>query len=285
MNQQPLTPTGYELLTQSVYRAMLSAEGVENVEVLHNESIVGRSGAKHQVDVLWRFRHAKVEHIVLVECKNYSSSIEIGQVRDFLSVVNDIPGARGIMVTRVGYQKGAAQLAEYHGIGLKVLRPPLAEDLEGRLRDIQLNVKLRMLSTRPEHAIQIRWDPLARDQSQLDRLRTAHVPGDQTTSQIYDANGKVVVSDLGRWLRESLPVLTKEPGGPYRHVIELTDSYFKLILADGTVELVKAEKVNVDFYVEGMDEKIYTMADQVVRYIIKDFISGELEYVIRTPSV
>lgn len=59
----------YELLTQAVYQAILTKEGADNLLVEHNVSQTGRSGVAHQCDVLWKFRHAGLEHAVVVECK------------------------------------------------------------------------------------------------------------------------------------------------------------------------------------------------------------------------
>jgi hypothetical protein len=84
LEQQELNAKEYELLTKSVYEAILKTEGVTNVEVLHNQEVAGRFGGKHQIDVLWRFRQAAIEHTVLVECKNFSSNLEIAHVETFM---------------------------------------------------------------------------------------------------------------------------------------------------------------------------------------------------------
>ena len=101
----------YELLAQAVYQQILKQEGQATIEVRHNEKIVGKTGVAHQIDVLWKFRYAGIEHIVAVECKNYSSSVELGDVRSFHSVIEDIGIARGVIVTRVGFQSGAQEFA------------------------------------------------------------------------------------------------------------------------------------------------------------------------------
>jgi hypothetical protein len=57
----------YEQLTQAVYQSILKAEGDKTIAVEHNVDVKGHSGVEHQVDVLWRFKKAGVEHTTLVE--------------------------------------------------------------------------------------------------------------------------------------------------------------------------------------------------------------------------
>lgn len=281
MDKEKLTPTEYELLTKSVYESILKAEGVDNIEVLHNQHIVGRSGVKHQIDVFWRFRQATVEHTVLVECKNFSSTIELGHVRNFCSVVEDIGSARGLIVTRVGYQEAAVQFASHHRIGLKLLRRPIEADWQGRVRNIQVNFRVRMLSTTPDRPINVQPHWVLRDEAQAERLKTVRPLDGFQTQQIFNSKGDVAIGDIGGWLYKCLPVLDKEPGGPYRHTVDLSDSYFRLALADGTTELFQTSKLDVDYYVDGAEDKIIIWGDEVVRYILRDFLSSEVEYIVR----
>ncbi|MGP4073234.1 hypothetical protein ACTWQB_11845 [Piscibacillus sp. B03] len=43
----------YEQLTQTIYQAILQNEASNNNQVEHNVEVMGRSGVKHQIDVLW----------------------------------------------------------------------------------------------------------------------------------------------------------------------------------------------------------------------------------------
>ena len=103
----------YEQLTQAIYQAILQKEGINNIQVEHNVDLKGRSGVKHQIDVLWRFKLAGVEHKVLIECKNYASSLTLEKTRNFFAVLHDIGNANGLIVTKTGYQSGAAKFANH----------------------------------------------------------------------------------------------------------------------------------------------------------------------------
>lgn len=90
----------YEQLTQSIYQAILQNELSNNIQVKHNVEVKGRSGVKHQIDVLWRFKQAGVEHMVLIECKNYATNLTLEKVRNFFGVLHDIGNAQGIRLKR-----------------------------------------------------------------------------------------------------------------------------------------------------------------------------------------
>lgn len=115
--------TEYEKFTQKIYQELNNAKGI-TIKVEHNKRIAGKSGQKHQIDVYWEYKINGVEHKVIIECKNYNSEVSIGKVRDFFGVLYDLTNVSGIMVTKVGYQKGAMKFAASYGINLKVLRSP-----------------------------------------------------------------------------------------------------------------------------------------------------------------
>jgi len=131
--------TEYEKFAQSIYQTLLDNEEVKNIKVQHNVKIEGQSGCKHQIDVYWEFEIANISHKVAIECKNYTSEVSIGKVRDFSSVLDDIGNIKGIMVTKKGFQSGALKFAESKQIDLKELRFPTSDDWKGRVKTIVLN--------------------------------------------------------------------------------------------------------------------------------------------------
>ena len=77
-------------------------EASHNIQVEHNVDVTGRSGVAHQIDVFWRYKHAGVEHTVLIECKNYASNLTLEKVRNLFGVIHDIGNAQGLIVTKTG---------------------------------------------------------------------------------------------------------------------------------------------------------------------------------------
>lgn len=149
----------YEKLTQEIYQGLLSKEpGGGTAE--HNINVRGKSGVEHQIDVLWRFKKAGVDHLVCVECKNYLSNITLEKVRSFFGVLHDIGNCHGIMVTKTGFQSGAAAFANFYGIDLKLVRKPIQQDFEGAIKTVHITqvdktvdpatIKIDIKSTDPE---------------------------------------------------------------------------------------------------------------------------------------
>ena len=132
--------TEYEILVKSVYESLLREEGIDTVIVKHNLLLKGISGLEHQVDVYWEFVLAGELHKVAIECKNYSASVPIGKIRDFHSVLNDIGGIKGILVSKKGFQSGTVEYARKYGISLKLIREPEDNDWKGFMRDLCLNI-------------------------------------------------------------------------------------------------------------------------------------------------
>ena len=127
----------YEKFTQEIYQELVNADVLKTTEVQHNVKLRGRSGQEHQIDVYWEYEIAGTKHKVAIECKNYNKTVAIGKVRDFYGVLCDLKNVAGIMVTKVGYQKGAKEYASEYGISLKELRTP--KPGEAIIGEVELN--------------------------------------------------------------------------------------------------------------------------------------------------
>lgn len=110
--------TEYEQLVAQIHQGMLGYDGFENLRVEHDVTLVGKSGATHQIDVYWEFKAAGTTYKTCVECKNYSSAVKKTHVAAFAEILRDIGNANGIMATTLSFQKGAKQLAAENNIRL-----------------------------------------------------------------------------------------------------------------------------------------------------------------------
>ena len=127
----------YEKFTQEIYQELVNADVLKTTEVQHNVKLKGRSGQEHQIDVYWEYEIAGAKQKVAIECKNYNKNVAIGKVRDFYGVLCDLNNVAGIMVTKVGYQKGAKEYASEYGISLIELRIP--NPGEAIIGEVELN--------------------------------------------------------------------------------------------------------------------------------------------------
>ena len=266
------TSTEYELLVKSIYEAILNQGNAENIEVKHNQKLVGKSGVAHQIDVLWRFRQAGIEHLVLIECKNYGHTVELGDVRNLHSVVEDIAGARGVMVTRVGFQSGATEFAKHHGIGLKLLRAPEEQDWDGYIRRVTVFLTAKSFDRRNPPTVLFFIPPEFEAQ-----VSNARPKGNGVDIQLRDKEGNAKTPPLGRWLDQHVPILDKAAGGPYKHKIELTETYITFERENSESFLVPVSAIEVTYHVSDDNQKIDVDGGQLVKYVLKDFVSGEVE--------
>jgi hypothetical protein len=112
----------YEQLVQGVFQEILGQNHADTIAVEHDVVVKGES-TFHQIDVRWRFKLAGITYTTVVQAKNCESRISQAAVLAFRAVLDDISGQpRGVMVTRVGYQRGALAVAKSHGIRLFTLR-------------------------------------------------------------------------------------------------------------------------------------------------------------------
>jgi hypothetical protein len=269
----------YELLAHAVYQQILKQEGLETIEVKHNEKVVGKSGVAHQIDVLWLFRHAGVEHVVAVECKNYSSSVELGDVRSFHSVIEDLGIARGVMVTCVGFQSGAREFAKHHRIDLKLLRAPLEEDWEDRIREVTVNISIKSFDRKRQPSITFgipkEFGPA---------VSTARIKGEGIELQLLDAGGLPITPPMRQWLDQVVPILQQDAGGPYEHEIRPQNAHLRFERDCGEDILVPVETIKITYYVSEANQTIEIVADNIVKAILKDVESGEIEYFLRADA-
>lgn len=266
------TSTEYELLVKSIYEAILNQGTAENIEVKHNQKLVGKSGVANQIDVLWRFRQAGIEHLVIIECKNYSHSVELGDVRSFHSVVGDIPGARGVMVTRVGFQSGATDFAKHHGIGLKLLRAPEEQDWDGYIRRVTVFIAVKDFDPNKPPTALFGIPPEFKAQ-----VSNARPLGNGVDIELRDKEGNAKTPPLGKWLKQQVPILDKAAGGPYEHKIEITETYIMFAGDTGESFLVPVNAIKVTYHVTEFNADVNIDGGQLVRYVLKDFVTGEVE--------
>src|ERR1051325_2674060 len=106
----------YEVLSQKIYDSMVNQNRVTNIDVLHDKTFPGKT-TRHQIDVYWEFEEAGITYRNIVQVKDWGGPVTKGEMLKFLKVIEDLPNQpRGIFISKNGYQKGAKEVAEKHGI-------------------------------------------------------------------------------------------------------------------------------------------------------------------------
>ena len=123
-------------------------------------------------------------------------TLTVTDVLTLSGVLQDLPGVRGLIVTTVGFQRGAIDYATTHQIGLKIIRPPTDLDYQGRVREVHVNVEIGIPS-------------LLSCQFEIDGLwlkEQGLAQEDIATSQVDDAH-PTIVRDLEAGVSENLEQL------------------------------------------------------------------------------
>lgn len=129
-----------EDIIQYLYQKILEAEGLKNVKVQKKVTLTTDAGYTSEFDIYWEFEVAGLIHKVAIECKNYSSCVGKGDVHEFANKLDGFKDIRGIMVTKVGYQKGAIGVAKQYKISLKLLKSVDEVDWTGHIKDIEIDI-------------------------------------------------------------------------------------------------------------------------------------------------
>ena len=115
-----VTSSEYEKFIYCMCQALGEPDGI----IVHrNKVYTGRlSRRKIKVDVSFEGQLLGARILGLVECKCYKSRVEVSDVEEFHSKLDDIGAHKGIMFTTVGYEAGAKKVAKGRGIALFILR-------------------------------------------------------------------------------------------------------------------------------------------------------------------
>ncbi len=115
MNDPGVTPTAKGLAFEQRLARLFEQRGYE---VVHNAWLTGRSGARHQVDVLVRYVAPLHTTLVIVEAKAYQSGVDKDRIMKLIQIVDDVGADRGIIVTTSHFTADAVKTAEGRAIDL-----------------------------------------------------------------------------------------------------------------------------------------------------------------------
>lgn len=261
----------YEKLTQEIYQALHDEEGMNIIKVDHNVKIEGKSTCKHQIDVYWEFEMVGEIHRVAIECKNYSKVISIGKIRDYFGVLYDVGNIKGIMVTKMGYQKGAIDFANYYGIGLKEMRFPTDKDWEGRIKDIIVDITAFTLNVKERELVpDIEWLIEKKNAQKGDRFEGS-ISGYTNEIKIYDDSGKIITDFYE--MESRLPQNWKE----------VRNLEYEYPFENGFIETkehgkIKIKSIKFTYDVLSRTSQSRTEGEEIVKAILKDVKTGDLKF-------
>ena len=267
----------YEKFTQEIYQELVNADVLKTTMVQHNVKLKGRSGQEHQIDVYWEYEIAGSKHKVAIECKNYNQAVPIGRVRDFFGALYDLVDVKGIMVTKVGYQKGAKEYASYYGIDLKELRNPnLGEAIIGEV-EMNFNISVRRClflvdendSETEKFSVSrykqyLSWISLNKDSSWIN---ATHIPLELIDRNIIDSNGTIMTT-LEK-IEEDLP---KDSDSDI--IFKCEDAFVNTRWGK-----IKINEIKYEYEYKNEKKIIAIDAQDFVKAILKDALNGEIKLI------
>ena len=267
----------YEKFTQEIYQELVNADVLKTTKVQHNVKLKGRSGQEHQIDVYWEYEIAGTKQKVAIECKNYNKTVGIAKVRDFYGVLHDLNNVAGIMVTKVGYQKGAKEYASEYGISLKELRTPNpGEAIIGEVEmNFDISVRRCLFLVDADYAETdkfsvtkykrfLDWMSLNNESSWIN---ATHIPLELIDRNIINSNGTTITT-LEK-IEEKLP---KDSDSDI--VFKYEDAY-----VNTRWEKIKINEIKYEYEYKNEKRIIVIDAQDFVKAILKDALNGEIKLI------
>lgn len=262
----------YEELTERVFKRLLATQSGVVANVQRDVLLEGRS-TKHQIDVTFEFTAGPISYRTIVQCKDWGSPVKQDQILAFNSVLNDIPGQpRGIVVARSGFQRGARNVADHHGIKLYELRESSDEDWDGLIRELVIDMHIRtprFKNVRPLlDIVAIR--------AQLGAIGLAHmqfnVQGNPDEMFVKTATNDFVA------IRELLNSLVPREGtGAFRLCHKFTDSVV-MLTPDAPLSQVPVLGFEAMADVSEFHRVVRVSLDHLIAYSFRDVLTGTIEF-------
>lgn len=260
----------YEKLTQEIYQDLLKDDGI-TTEVKHDVKIQGKS-TKHQIDIFWEYLIAGVNHKVAIECKNYNKRISKGIISSFHGVLTDIGNTNGIIVTKVGFQKGAKEYADFYGINLIELREPKPEDWKGKIRILTTKVQAISFNVKKWYVqLDFEWCKMNIPEDKLNLIEV-EVSGMNNEIWIYDDKGNKLKNFLQ--IQDELPFEEdKLLNNKFEHKFE--NGFIKSKNFDN----VKIVAVHLDYDTIITQSTWTSDSMEITKAILKNAKTGEIKFI------
>lgn len=112
----------------------------EGIELKERIKLTGISGVPHEIDLYYEFNKSGFVHKVAIECKNTKRPTEKKDILDFVGKLNDFRNVMGIFISKNGFQSGAKEFGEKHGLILmdKSDLPTFHQMLADRLKTVAI---------------------------------------------------------------------------------------------------------------------------------------------------
>ncbi|MNJ87510.1 Restriction endonuclease [compost metagenome] len=141
-NSKDLDWQEYEAVTKYIYEMLGAQYGIKVVGYGRDCKVEGKSGVKHQVDVLTEQAGGKQVELTAIECKFLKKKVTKDTVMKLRSVMDDTDISSGIIVSKEGFTRDTLTYAEHVGIKLVELRESEKETVNIGIVEFRINAIL-----------------------------------------------------------------------------------------------------------------------------------------------
>jgi len=117
-SQKILTYYEYELLVKQHFEREIERSLRKRIIIKHQQNLVSPDGNSFNIDLSYRFKVGAINYLTIIECKHWTSTIKKDVVLSLAAKKDSLKAHKAILVTTIGFQKGAIQYAKKNGIGL-----------------------------------------------------------------------------------------------------------------------------------------------------------------------
>jgi len=183
-----------------------------------------------------------------------------------------VGNTNGVLVTTIGYQKGAKKFAEVHGINLIVLRKPKTEDWNGRVKIIDTNVEaINQIAKKWFVQLDYDWCKANLLEEQMNSIEI-NISGMNNEIWIYDTEKNKVRTFLE--LQDSLPI-NKERLFDNEYFYEFENKFIK----SENYGLIKIKGIQIK-YDTIVDKSSWRFdAEKTTKAILENVTTGEMKFI------
>lgn len=247
----------------------------ENIIVEHDVTLIGKSNAKRQIDVLVTQTTTLHTYKTVIECKRWKKPVTRQVIDVLYATVEDLNASKGVIFTTKGYEEGAIEYAKNKNIDIFLIRDIREEEFgsPGKRFSLylqQFNGKLSNFGTQNTKFYSLDGLPLVGPPPVFDFHFSQNqvLPKEYQLVSINDVYGKNLIEVL-IGVRERL----------LKNTCDLFNSI--MLPEDQEVELADRVRVTIDFreydcrflrYMNGMIE-LGEMSFDLIRHIKQNKMS------------
>ncbi len=112
-----ITPVDFEKLCLDLLMKTKDFKKINTISIQHNKKITSSDG-EFQLDGYIEYEFLNVRHKVIIECKKHTRPVQRSAIMELKAKLESIGAQKGIIMSTSGFQTGAIEYAQQHGIGL-----------------------------------------------------------------------------------------------------------------------------------------------------------------------